>query len=227
MTQKERQERSRREILQAALEEFGTHGYSKVTMEAICSRHKISKGMMYHYYANKDELFLLCVQDTFHALQAYVEENVGKMAEAPMDRLKQFFLVRECFFQSNPQRKMIFEDAVFHPPQHLAAELQRLHQPMQALNQKFFLDMLPQVALRPELGVHKVIRYLECVWDSFRSAAAVYLAEPAADMQVVLRGAGEFLDMALFGVLRYEPPTEKDTVDSLEIIFKRLKEGEM
>ena len=36
MTQKERQERSREEIYQAALEEFGTYGYDKVNMERIC-----------------------------------------------------------------------------------------------------------------------------------------------------------------------------------------------
>lgn len=61
MKQQERQERSRREIFQAAMEEFGAHGYDKVSMENLCTRHGISKGMMYHYYSNKDELFLLCV----------------------------------------------------------------------------------------------------------------------------------------------------------------------
>ena len=59
MTQKERQARSRREILQAAQEEFGSSGYDGVNMEGICTRHGISKGMMYHYYANKDDLFYL------------------------------------------------------------------------------------------------------------------------------------------------------------------------
>ena len=53
MTQKERQERSREEIYQAALEEFGTSGYDNVNMERICGNHGISKGMMYHYYSNK------------------------------------------------------------------------------------------------------------------------------------------------------------------------------
>ena len=70
MTQKERQERSRKEIYQAALEEFGTYGYGKVNMERICGNHGISKGMMYHYYSNKDELFLLCVERTFQELRA-------------------------------------------------------------------------------------------------------------------------------------------------------------
>ena len=42
MTQQERQERSRNEIAQAAMEEFGSY------MERICSGHGIYKGMMYH-----------------------------------------------------------------------------------------------------------------------------------------------------------------------------------
>ena len=56
MKQAQRQERSRREILQAAMEEFGTHNYNDVTIDNICSRHGISKGMMYHYYSGKDDL---------------------------------------------------------------------------------------------------------------------------------------------------------------------------
>ena len=94
MTQKERQERSRREILRAAREEFGSHDYGQVTMEGICSRHGISKGMMYHYYANKDELFLLCVQDTFLSLRAYVEREAEKLAgQKNFDAIKKYFMI--------------------------------------------------------------------------------------------------------------------------------------
>ena len=46
-------------IFQAALAEFYTQPYDTVTMDRICSRHGISKGMMYHYFSSKDELFLL------------------------------------------------------------------------------------------------------------------------------------------------------------------------
>ena len=49
MTQKERQEHSRQEILRAALEEFGRRDYEQVNMEQICKNHGISKGMMYHF----------------------------------------------------------------------------------------------------------------------------------------------------------------------------------
>ena len=102
MTQKERQERSRREILRAAREEFGSHDYGQVTMEGICSRHGISKGMMYHYYANKDELFLLCVQDTFLSLRAYVEQEAEKLAgQKNFDAIKKYFMKTPCFVHRN------------------------------------------------------------------------------------------------------------------------------
>ena len=42
MTQEERKRRSREEIYQVALEEFGTNGYEKVTMERILSLIHIS-----------------------------------------------------------------------------------------------------------------------------------------------------------------------------------------
>lgn len=79
MTQKERQEHSRREIYRAALEEFGTNGYDQVNMERICANHGISKGMMYHYYSSKDQLFLLCVERTFSDLKAYVEQHMAEL----------------------------------------------------------------------------------------------------------------------------------------------------
>lgn len=76
MTQKERQARSKNAIFLAAMEEFGSHDYDAVTMDSICMNHSISKGMMYHYYSNKDDLFLLCVRDLFEALTKQLESEM-------------------------------------------------------------------------------------------------------------------------------------------------------
>ena len=75
MTQRERQEHAKKTIFQAALAEFGAQPYETVTMDRICSRHGISKGMMYHYFSSKDELFLLCVKELFQSLQVYIQEE--------------------------------------------------------------------------------------------------------------------------------------------------------
>ena len=106
MTQKERQERSRKEIFQAAMEEFGTNDYDQVTMESICTRHKISKGMMYHYYSGKDELFLQCVDAVFRNLKEYVEQKMPAAEQKDVfQAIKEFFVLREYFLAAGPGKR--------------------------------------------------------------------------------------------------------------------------
>ena len=56
MTQEERKAHSKEVILSASMHEFGAHGYASVTVDSICAKHGISKGMLYHYYSGKDDL---------------------------------------------------------------------------------------------------------------------------------------------------------------------------
>lgn len=131
MKQKERQERSRQEILLAAMAEFGIHNYEDVTMEGICTAHGISKGMMYHYYANKDAVFLVCVEEVFRRLRAYIETQAAVLAPLePLERIRNYFVIRESYFQQHPIERNIFENAQFRPPRHLVDEIQARRQPL-------------------------------------------------------------------------------------------------
>ena len=103
MKQQERQKKSKEKILQAAITEFSASGYDKVTMENICTRHGISKGMMYHYYSGKDDLFLLCVQNMYQMMQQYLEENMAELEKKDaLHALKEFWMLRESFFGEHP-----------------------------------------------------------------------------------------------------------------------------
>ena len=105
MTQKERQAQSRKEILQASLEEFGTVGYAQATVDSICARRHISKGMMYHYYKGKDDLFLLCAADMFEKLSAFLaahESDAPDAQQSAFDGLAAYYQCREAFFAAHP-----------------------------------------------------------------------------------------------------------------------------
>lgn len=203
MTQKERQERSKEEIYQAALIEFGTLGYEKVSMERICGQHGISKGMMYHYYSNKDELFLLCVERTFADLKAHVERNAGELAgQGILETIKNFFMIREYYFQLHSRQKMIFEDAMLHPPKHLIEQIQELRGSIREVNREFIQQLVKKMPLRPEMDPQKAARYLESVEYYFQSIMRNYRDDRATeDMHAMFETAEEILDMILFGIL--------------------------
>ena len=204
MTQKERQARSREEIYQAALEEFGRCGYDGVNMERICGSHGISKGMMYHYYSSKDELFLLCVERTFAQLKEHVEREMGELTgRAPLEAVKAFFLVREQYFQAHPRQKTVFEDAVLHPPKHLLEQIGRLRGPVRKMNRRFIRQLVAEMPLRPSVDPKKAVRYLERAECLFQSMAEhEERAGGGEELHAAFEAAEEMLDMILFGILR-------------------------
>ena len=201
MTQKERQTRSKHTIFLSALEEFGSHDYSRVSMESICQNHGISKGMMYHYYSNKDDLFLLCVQDMFQALAAQLEQDMQQLDETkPLEAVKQFFLIRERFFQQHPHWKNIFENAMLRTPKHLEDAVFELRQPIRSLNRQFLGNVASALTLRPGMSRETATRYMESIEYVFPSLLRQFRAgSEITNLHDMLNAVTELIEIILFG----------------------------
>ena len=52
-------------ILDVAKQEFATHGYEEASYNKIIQKIGISKGSMYYYFENKEDLFTTCFLDAF------------------------------------------------------------------------------------------------------------------------------------------------------------------
>ncbi len=68
-------EATREKILEAALELFGTRGFNATSISEIGKAAGISKGLMYHYFASKDDLLREMI------------DNLVEMGEGAMDKI--------------------------------------------------------------------------------------------------------------------------------------------
>lgn len=206
MKQQERQKKSKEKILQAAITEFSASGYDKVTMENICTRHGISKGMMYHYYSGKDDLFLLCVQNMYQMMQQYLEENMAELEKKDaLYALKEFWMLRESFFGEHPPFKNIFENALLRTPPHLFEKIEEIRGPIEALNRQFLHRTIGKIELRENLKKENVSIYLEAMESVFWKLVEQYRREQRiSDVHSLMEAAGELWDMVLLGVVRQE-----------------------
>lgn len=210
MTQKERQEHSRKEILQAALNEFGTYEYALVTVDNICARHNISKGMLYHYYAGKDDLFLLCVGDTFEKLSEFVAKNEFLLQDrSALESLMAYYQCREQFFEAHPHRRKVFECAMLHPPAHLESKLRELRTSVWQRNRRFWQRVVQQYPLRAGLTEEQVTRYLVSLDYAFQTILEQYnQSDTVKDIHGMVQVVSEILDMILFGVMQSKKEEE-------------------
>ena len=148
---------------------------------------------------------LLCVERTFAELKDYVEQHAELLdGQDTLNDIREYFLIREHFFQQNPREKMIFETAMLRPPKLLAEQIHQLRAPIRSMNREFLRRLVGKMPLRPGLDQEKATRYLESVGYFFQNVASCYYqsGKTGTDLHAMLEQAGEMLDLFLFGVLR-------------------------
>ena len=101
MKQEEKNRRSRSHILEHAFAEFAQQGYLGASVNAICTAGSISKGLLYHYYADKDALYLACVGRCFQDLTDALSAELHAQTVTP----DQYFDARLRYFAEHPLRR--------------------------------------------------------------------------------------------------------------------------
>ena len=78
MTREEQKEHTKRKILDNALTEFAERGYGGSSVNHIYDPAQgISKGLLYHYFSTKDEMFLACVEECFARLKEHIHSSLS------------------------------------------------------------------------------------------------------------------------------------------------------
>lgn len=151
MKREEKNQQTKRRIMDSALAEFSAQGYGASSINTICAGEDISKGIVYHYFETKDVLFLACVNECFQRLTEYIRENMPHREDGE-GSLEDYFAVRAKFFYSYPVYRRIFCDAVISPPAHLRGEIQKCRQDLDRLNIQILERLLSLYSLRPGIS---------------------------------------------------------------------------
>lgn len=122
MKKEEKTKQTCEKIVHAATIEFGSRSYDAVSLNAICGKYQIAKGLIYHNFKNKDELYLYCVKKSFEKLMSYLEEGKEE-AKTAREEIRIFLERREVFFAENPYDRNIFFNVMLYPAEHLKEAL--------------------------------------------------------------------------------------------------------
>lgn len=157
MTQDERNQRTRARIMSAARKEFGDNSYEAASINTICAAEGLSKGLLYHHFKDKDELYLTCVRECFEDLLSYMEQQMPPSFSENIDQdLALYFQIRLAFFQRNPDEQKIFFRAMLTPPKHLSEALARLRKPVEEFNRRILASILKNTKLRSGITIEEV-----------------------------------------------------------------------
>lgn len=196
MRKEAKTELTKAKILEAAMNEFGAKGYAASSLNNICNT-GISKGLLYHNFKSKDDLYLACVSQCFHALSEFLKEkDIGT-------DLQKYAETRLLFFKEHENEARIFFESVLQPPETLKQDIGRARAEFDDYNQKLYEQILEQIHLRPGVTKEACMHYLKLFQDMFNgyfSSPAVGNLSIAETLAAHEQGLSKIFDFILYGI---------------------------
>lgn len=157
MKREEKNQIMRRRILDSASHEFSEHGYGASSINNICSSEEISKGIVYHYFETKDDLYIATVTECFQKLTDYISNNYEHDNDSVDKHLKKYFSIRDKFFNKHPVYQRIFCEAVITPPSHLKERIKEIKSDFDNQNAEILKEILKDKKLRSDISMDQII----------------------------------------------------------------------
>jgi AcrR family transcriptional regulator len=116
-------EGTRREILDAAIEEFSAHGLLGGRIDAVAERTRSTKRMIYYYFRSKEELYAAALVESYRRIRA-TEVALHLDEHDPEDALRRLVRSNVEHHEQNPSfvRLVVFENLLPAGAIHLMAD---------------------------------------------------------------------------------------------------------
>lgn len=76
-------------IIQSSMKLFGTNGYDKTSIEEIVKDAQVSKGLLFHYFNNKEELYMVLYEMAYQLLENEVMTKINRHHEDLFELIKE------------------------------------------------------------------------------------------------------------------------------------------
>lgn len=189
-------ELTKQKIINAAIREFSRSGYEKSSINEIC-KSGINKGLIYHNFKNKDELYLICVKISCDGFLDLMDQ---KMEKVDMNR---YFELREEY-SCREESRIIFE-ALLNPPVHLEQEIRTVLKPFYEHREKVIKEVLSSFPLREGWTMEEACRYFALIIDGYNeffSRKRMNNPELTSIVEKHENDVPKLIDLLLYGVVK-------------------------
>lgn len=164
-------EEKRQRIIEAGIEEFGK-GYALASTNEIVRKAGVSKGLLFHYFGSKKNLFLEVFKEATVKLQERLlsshEADQENMAGDIFHLLTRLALIKLRLFQDEPALYQFLATAIQDSPDEIRQELQVFIDSTAEYGIGRLLDGIELSDLRPDVDPVKAIKLIQLVMDGFQ-----------------------------------------------------------
>ncbi|TGE38534.1 TetR/AcrR family transcriptional regulator [Desulfosporosinus fructosivorans] len=197
-------EDKKQRILEACIQEFADKGYEKASTNAIIKNAKISKGILFHYFGNKKNLFLYIVEYCLQLLITGYKKYPLQNSKDIFDRLLELGMVKLQIYNTNPNISKVILQAFMNSPEELRAEIQDKYQ---QLANEFMPSIFKDIdsskfrdSVNPEIALEVVMLFLESLQGKYIKKYKGREQELLRDVDKIMDEYKEYVEVLKYGI---------------------------
>lgn len=147
-------------IINAAMKEFAQKGFDKASTNEIVKEAEISKGLLFHYFQNKKQLFLFLFD---HGIEVITEEFYKKMDLTEKDffnRIRKAVLIKMDLLNKYPDIFKFVEEAYFEGSPEIKPELAKKIKELNTINMGKVFEGIDFSKFRDDMDVEKILKII-------------------------------------------------------------------
>lgn len=198
-------------MLEAAIREFAEKGYGGASTNAIVREAGISKGLLFHYFGSKKDLFLAALDRCLEVQMDYFLRNV-KTPYPPdvIDRVIEWGALKLEMVYRFPLMHRLLLSALLETPPEVRPEVERRFAVVAERSWRLFLEGIDLSRFRDDIDKAKAVELLVVAMEGLqRKYVERYRDRPAdliRDAERVFAEVKEYMEIMRHGLYRRGEP---------------------
>lgn len=199
-------ENNRREnIFKSSLEEFASVGYDRANTNHICEMAGVSKGLLFHYYGSKKQLYLftveMCIEDVLAAFEGFSTEGLDFVGS-----LLAYSRKKAEFYFKHILHYKILNEAFLLPPVDVTDSMRARYAELAQSGMEIMSSLVDKVELREGVSRDTALAFLASMsraTEMYESVGNWTKADLTDELyQRIEKRYLELIDLMLHGISR-------------------------
>ncbi len=176
-------EEKRKKIIDVCIEEFAEHGYKNGSTNEITKKAGISKGILFHYFKNKKNLYLYLVDYVMKYFSNIFEDIIRMMnSEDIFTMIRDISLFKIKIFSQAPAMYEFIAKAFLSPPDEVEEEIKKIYSKLYNDNFKALVQKFDTSKLKKDIDEKKAI---ELLFISLDGISNKYIKEYSSKTELI------------------------------------------
>lgn len=193
--------------MRAAVEEFAARGYEMASTNAITARAGISKGLLFHYFGSKKNLYVQILREIVGREVERFKRTLPELHPDIVERLFQISLYKHKIVREDPVAAR-FLATVLQAPEEVKPEVAILFREMEASSARTRTEGVDTTRFRPGIDPTKAVTLINLCVEGLGGLYARRVGPETVDkpeaIEAMLQEMREYLDLLKFGIYRKE-----------------------